>query len=437
MPTAMILGEEYRTVLMPDGKEWMAQNLRRSDFGMIVPGDGEAELQAYGRGYLPEEFLSWTDLPDGWHVPTKAEWESLFLSMGAYIDAMLMWHPAGTLLKEAGTDHWNATSVPGEDTYGFGVTGSGYWIGPPYYDDWNRKSRTGLASSTTSSGNLTTYQFISGPTDLDYVESARQVNASLTPYVPPRYGVRLLRDGPPPPPPFTGPCAESVEVSYALAIEWGDAIDGTPFAIDDGAQYDAVSSVITLRLLPAELTALEAIYQSATPVWTIEGSGYLLGPEIDHQDGVDVTITDLVVDGPADAAQTLFDVTVTIHYAGPLPEPTIGSADLVHASGIGYHTTEPLNRVWRTAEGGLDASTYTRESTRRMVWYSDGYSTDQALELINYLRTNRADKTYWPSFGPLFGPGEDDDAYVWIRGWRVLRSSNLTWGFELEVVRDG
>jgi uncharacterized protein (TIGR02145 family) len=196
MGAATIFGDTYSTVIMPDGKEWLASNLRRSDYGVIVPGDTEADILAYGRGYYPAEFLAWTDLPDGWRVPTEAEWNTLFVAIGAtYVDESIgRWTPAGTILKKPGTDYWVATSVPGEDDYGFGVTGSGYWIGPPYFSDWQRRKTCGLASSTVIDSELINFQFASSESLLDTVQSARRVQDSLTPSVPGAYGVRLVRD---------------------------------------------------------------------------------------------------------------------------------------------------------------------------------------------------------------------------------------------------
>lgn len=199
-----LFGDIYTTGVMPDGREWLLSNLRRDDYGMIVPTDTAAEILAYGRGYLPSEFLAWTDLPDGWHVPTDAEWSTLFLSIGAtYLDADGgRWASAGTLLKEAGTAHWAYTTIPGKDNFGFAVTGSGYWIGPPYYPDWQRKSRAGLASTTIINSKLINFQFISSTSSLSLVQSARRVHDSLTPSVPLRYGVRLVRDVTPTPPTY-------------------------------------------------------------------------------------------------------------------------------------------------------------------------------------------------------------------------------------------
>lgn len=48
--------------------------------------------------------------------------------------------------------------------------------------------------------------------------------------------------------------AESVSVEYALALDWSEALDGTPVCYDDGAVYDELVSTLTMRLTPSELS---------------------------------------------------------------------------------------------------------------------------------------------------------------------------------------
>jgi uncharacterized protein (TIGR02145 family) len=90
-------GKTYRTVMMPDGKLWAAQNLDYAGFGTgayygsPVPGSTEeAEIAGkYGRMYTSDEALngqSYTNLnpsarqgaaPAGWHIPSDSEWTQL------------------------------------------------------------------------------------------------------------------------------------------------------------------------------------------------------------------------------------------------------------------------------------------------------------------------------------------------------------------------
>jgi uncharacterized protein (TIGR02145 family) len=185
----------YESVVI-GSQEWLIDNLRRDDYGVIASIDTPADVVTYGRGYYPSEFLAWNDFLDGWHVPAESEWTTLFTEIGSTFGESYggYWIYAGKKLKEAGTDHWVYTSSPGTDDYGFRVRGSGYWIGPPYYYDWDRKNRTGLASTTVVNNKLINFQMISGESSLDSVDGARRVQDSLTPWVSLAYAVRLVRD---------------------------------------------------------------------------------------------------------------------------------------------------------------------------------------------------------------------------------------------------
>lgn len=119
----------YRTVVMPDGREWMAENL---DF---LPSDGSIAKNPSGSSSTAsawyykrdEETYGWTgkkygllyNYPAalsltiaGWHLPTAAEWDNLFTACGGASSC-------GTKLKSTqgwksgnGTDLWGFTSYP-------------------------------------------------------------------------------------------------------------------------------------------------------------------------------------------------------------------------------------------------------------------------------------------------------------------------------------
>lgn len=231
--------------------------------------------------------------------------------------------------------------------------------------------------------------------------------------------------------------AESVQVEYDLALEWTEAADGTPIAYDDGAVYDSIRSTLTLRLQPSELAALEAAWEGDR-IWTIDGTGFLLGPTIDHTAGVQVRLESFQVDGPSDSSMSLFDATVTVLY-GPMASPSAGSLALVMSRGVPYHSTRPGSRAWLTDGGGSDVALYGGRSTRSTVWYSNNLTTAQAADVVNALRTLRGSSMVWTATGLSrpFGPEEGQTSNVWIPRWRVLRGSNLTWDVEMEVFRNG
>lgn len=233
--------------------------------------------------------------------------------------------------------------------------------------------------------------------------------------------------------------AESAEVEYRLSIDWSEAADGTPLAFDDGSAYDYLVGTITARLLPSELTNLEAAWQSSTRLLTIESTGRLLGPTLDTTTpGIEVRMMDFRVDQPADSAMTLFDATMVVHY-GPLSAPSPGSLAAVIARGVPYHTPNPNSAAWTTEGGTSDASAFSRVSTRRTMWYCQGLTHAEASDAVNALRTLRGSTVAWtaPGTGRPFGPGESQFAVVWIPYWRLSRESNFSWMIELELVRNG
>lgn len=231
--------------------------------------------------------------------------------------------------------------------------------------------------------------------------------------------------------------AESNQVRYVLAIDWTEATDGTPAGYDDGTSYDYIEATLTARLTPSEIQTVEAAWQSSTRLLTIESTGFLLGPTIDTSTpGVEVRIMDFKIDGPADSAMTLFDVTMEVR-KGSLASPSSGSLDLVQASGVPYHSDSPLTAAWGTESGGTDVATYGRVSTRSCAWYTEGLTNAQAADVVNALRTLRVSTTAWNTSGNAlpFGPGEGDSHTVYIPSWELIRESNLTWMARLELVR--
>lgn len=124
----------YRTVVMPDGKEWMAENL---DF---LPSDGSIAKNPNG---TPSTAAAWYYNGDeatygwegkkygllynwyaakaltiaGWHLPSKTEWDALATACGG--------SSCGTKLKS--TTEWSSGN--GTDNYGFTAFPSGYYTG--------------------------------------------------------------------------------------------------------------------------------------------------------------------------------------------------------------------------------------------------------------------------------------------------------------------
>lgn len=233
--------------------------------------------------------------------------------------------------------------------------------------------------------------------------------------------------------------AESISISYALALEWTTGADGTPICYDDGAAFDEIETTLTLRLTPSELMAWEKIWQGARKVTFADWTSLPLGPEIVVSDGLaEASLVDFAPDGPADSSMALFDAVAKLHY-GPLAAPSAGSITSILAHGVPYHASRALTKGIH-----MDGATYimipaTAESDRTCKWYSSGLSRAQVVDGINWLRTLRGATYSWTAAGQAFpfGPGESQTALVKIPSWNVTEESNFTWGIELEVIRVG
>lgn len=137
---SIIGGRTYRTVKMPNGKEWMAENL---DFKFCNVGGSGTQGTPNAWYYNNDEatygidgtrkcglLYNWyackllndnrSELIPGWHVPTNNEWAELANAVGGT-------STAGTKLKAANVS-W-ATSWGGTDDYGFGVLPAGRYDG--------------------------------------------------------------------------------------------------------------------------------------------------------------------------------------------------------------------------------------------------------------------------------------------------------------------
>lgn len=421
MGTATIFGDIYTTAIMPDGKEWLAQNLRTSLAPNKAPNGNEANAAVYGRLYQNDIATALT-YPDGWRVPTQAEWDDLIVACGGAATS-------GGKLKSTGTAYWQAPNTSATDEFGFTAlpAGSGYralfFEFGQYANFWTAWAMSvGLETRYLSynTTDVVSYDLPGGNPPGDYW-----------------YSVRLVREYVPPPPPSQIP-AEAHETTHALALEWTEAADGTPVAYDDGAAYDYIESTITARMTPAELTALETAWQSSTKLYTIYSTGYLLGPLIDMSAGVEVRLMSYQVDQSADSSMTLYDVTIGVHY-GPLSAPSAGSLAVVQSRGRPYHSVAPGAASWITEGGTSDVNAYGRASERSCTWYTHSLTTAQAADVVNALRTLRGSSTTWTAGGVAtpWGPSESGTATVWIPEWSVHRESNLLWGVQMELVRNG
>lgn len=129
-------GAVYRTVKMPDGKIWMAQNINyKPDQGCSWCYDNvESNGYSYGRLY------PWNDArryaaPEGWHLPSKDEWAGLIAAVSVDNTGEKRRVDKRTGLELTGkelTDERLKSKTgwekgwEGKDTYGFSAISGGY-----------------------------------------------------------------------------------------------------------------------------------------------------------------------------------------------------------------------------------------------------------------------------------------------------------------------
>ena len=141
-------GQQYETVEIGD-QCWMAENLNigeRIEGTEEMPDNGtiekycynnsDAQCDTYGGLYQWNEMMQYTTTagvqgicPDGWHLPTDAEWCTLEQEVDPTITCSstgLRGIDGGGKLKETGTTHWNSPNTSATNSSGFMALPGGY-----------------------------------------------------------------------------------------------------------------------------------------------------------------------------------------------------------------------------------------------------------------------------------------------------------------------
>jgi uncharacterized protein (TIGR02145 family) len=121
--------QTYRTVKMPDGKIWMAQNLNYITSDSWCYGNDPANGKKYGRLYTWGAAIK--ACPSGWHLPSREEWDNLLEAVGSNAGKKLKsksgWNSGGN-----GTDDYGFSALPGGRRNNFDGSfntagGHGFW----------------------------------------------------------------------------------------------------------------------------------------------------------------------------------------------------------------------------------------------------------------------------------------------------------------------
>lgn len=114
-------GQTYRTVKIGN-QVWMAENLNYKTESSFCYNDSTGYCEKYGRIYTWAAAIN--ACPDGWHLPTIDEFETLFATVGGQ-------STAGTMLKS--TSGWEKDGN-GTDDFGFTALPAGIRYSAEYYN---------------------------------------------------------------------------------------------------------------------------------------------------------------------------------------------------------------------------------------------------------------------------------------------------------------
>ncbi len=129
-------GNHYPTLVL-GSQIWMAENLKSTHYlngttinGAYVYQNNSANEDIYGKLYTwaavmhgangTNDFPSTVQgiCPNGWHVPSEAEWDTLRDYLGG-------WQQMHAAIKETGTEHWNASNADATNSSGMTVRPGG------------------------------------------------------------------------------------------------------------------------------------------------------------------------------------------------------------------------------------------------------------------------------------------------------------------------
>jgi len=119
-------GNVYRTVVMPDGNTWMAENLDWAGNGGVyydyAPSPPFAKA---GRLYTWQQAISAS--PPGWHLPSDDEWENLIHFSGGKYIAGENFRATSSVWRKSKNKNGTYSNGYGTDAYGFSALPSGYY----------------------------------------------------------------------------------------------------------------------------------------------------------------------------------------------------------------------------------------------------------------------------------------------------------------------
>ena len=160
-------GQAYKIVKIGD-QWWMAENLNYETDSSFCYKDSAEYCEQYGRLYTRAAALG--ACPTGWHLPSKAEWETLFDAVGGRATA-------GKMLK-------STSGGKGTDAFGFSALPAGYRASSGNYI---HKGDEAVFQSTTKGDYGVYYAYLDF--DVDYAAGMASDD-----YVSYGFSVRCVKD---------------------------------------------------------------------------------------------------------------------------------------------------------------------------------------------------------------------------------------------------
>ena len=151
----------HYTIVETGSQTWMAENLKSTHYpdgtaaAYYVYDHDPTNSLIYGRLYAWSVVMNGAAssntnpsnvqgiCPDGWHLPSQAEWQQFAGFLGGL-------NIAGGKIKETGNAHWISPNTGATDEVGFTALPAGMWA---FWDEFQWKGDHGAFS--TSTGNLT------------------------------------------------------------------------------------------------------------------------------------------------------------------------------------------------------------------------------------------------------------------------------------------
>ena len=137
-------GYTYKSILLGNGQEWMAENLRTAKYANGIPipnitsdiqwpnlttgafayyNNNNQYENPYGKLYNWYAVVDSRNIcPTGWHVPNDAEWSMLINYLDPYVNSPI----AGGKMKSIGTQYWQSPNTGATNESGFSGLPGGY-----------------------------------------------------------------------------------------------------------------------------------------------------------------------------------------------------------------------------------------------------------------------------------------------------------------------